>query len=44
MTIKLDDINEIIESGELEIAGKYNDSDEEYYEIPFKLCKPMRNA
>jgi len=44
MTIKLDDINEIIESGELEIAGKYNDSGEEYYEIPFKLCKPMRNA
>ena len=44
MTIKLDDINEIIESGELEIAGKYNDSGEEYYEIPFKLCKPMRNV
>ena len=44
MTIKLDDINEIIESGELEIAGKYDDSGEEYYEIPLKLCKPMRNV
>jgi hypothetical protein len=43
-TVRLDDINNDIESGELEIAGKYNDSGEEYYEIPLKLCKPMRNV
>ena len=43
-TVKLDDINEIIENGELEIAGKYDDNGEEYYEIPLKLCKSMRNV
>ena len=43
-TVRLDDINNDIESGELKIAGKYNDSGEEYYEIPLKLCKSMRNV
>ena len=43
-TVKLNDINESIENGELKIAGKYDDNGEEYYEIPLKLCKSIRNV
>ena len=43
-TVKLDDINNDIESGELEIAGKYDDNGEEYYVIPLGSCNLMTNA
>ena len=40
-TVRVDDINNDIESGKLEIVGKFGDSGEEYYEIPLSLQNSM---